>query len=280
MTLRTVRIHCLVSCAAALVIALGCNRQGPDADGPRAAGEKRAANPPAEKPLNSAATSPEPHSDSPSHPAVSDRVAPDAEAPASDVPPSDPSAEDGAAAHDAASSPGDKPKPLAPPPGALPPIALTAAHRATCKAFAGDTLPPMSLADLDGTPAPLDKLFGERLTVVLFWQHADADGVEAVDDLGSLVLEPYGKRGVRAVAVHVGATTDEVKAIVQRNHATYPVLVDADAAALAQVAGDVEGLMPRIFLVDAAGRILWFDIEYSRTTRRDLDLALRYLTRP
>lgn len=278
MTYQTVRIRQGLLCAAVLSIACGCNRQQPEPERRQAAAEKESVRRPATKPPTSPAPANESHPDTPSHPAVSDRVGPEAESPPGDVPPSD-SPKPAETPDNPADAAIAKPAPLVSPPGALPSIALTAAHRTTCKVFAGDVLPPMSLVDLDGAPAPLDKLFGERLTIVLFWQHTDPDAVEAVDDMASLVLKSYGKRGVRAVAIHVGPATDEVKAIVQRDQVTYPVLVDADGAALAQVAADVRGLMPRIFLVDATGRILWFDIEYSRTTRRDLDLALRFLTR-
>ncbi len=33
--------------------------------------------------------------------------------------------------------------------------------------------------------------------------------------------------------------------------------------------------MPRTYLVDSQGKILWFDMEYSRSTRRDLRDAIR-----
>jgi peroxiredoxin len=93
------------------------------------------------------------------------------------------------------------------------------------------------------------------------------------------MLAPYGDRGVRAVAIHAGDAVAEVKSIAERLQLAFPMLVDADFAAFSQVTDAPRGLMPRMFLVDAGGRILWFDIEYSRTTRRDLDRALRYLTR-
>jgi hypothetical protein len=34
--------------------------------------------------------------------------------------------------------------------------------------------------------------------------------------------------------------------------------------------------LPRTYLLDASGKILWFDIEYSRTTRQQLLSAIRF----
>ena len=33
--------------------------------------------------------------------------------------------------------------------------------------------------------------------------------------------------------------------------------------------------LPRVFLVDDRGKILWFDVEYSRTTRQELLQAIQ-----
>jgi hypothetical protein len=55
--------------------------------------------------------------------------------------------------------------------------------------------------------------------------------------------------------------------------ATFPCLLDQKGAYFAQVAKDTR--MPRIFLLDAAGKVLWFDVEYSRFSRRDLNRSIR-----
>ena len=33
--------------------------------------------------------------------------------------------------------------------------------------------------------------------------------------------------------------------------------------------------LPRVYLLDASGKILWFDIDYARAMRRDLQTAIR-----
>jgi hypothetical protein len=35
--------------------------------------------------------------------------------------------------------------------------------------------------------------------------------------------------------------------------------------------------LPRTYLLDSSGKILWFDLEYSRSTRRELNQAIRYV---
>ena len=49
------------------------------------------------------------------------------------------------------------------------------------------------------------------------------------------------------------------------------VLMDPQGKALAQVA---TRYLPRTYLVDAAGKIVWFDMEYSPSTRRQLIQAI------
>ncbi len=51
----------------------------------------------------------------------------------------------------------------------------------------------------------------------------------------------------------------------------FPILLDAHGSLLAMVA--LAGL-PRTYLLDASGKILWFDMEYSRSTRNDLIQAI------
>lgn len=249
------------------VLAAGCNDRQSDVSrgeaGPAGAAKSDSVDP---KP-----TPPQPQTQTPQHPAVSTQVGPDDEpSPPSDDAPADNEHSDN-----------EQPAPIAPPPpGSLPDVALSSAHRATCKLFIGDQLPLATLADLEGNATPLETLLGRRATVVMFWQHDDPDGVEALTDLQPLVLSRYGEHDVRVVAIHVGDAVPEVKSIAEQHQIKFPILIDADFAAFSQITDAPRGLMPRIFLVDSAGRILWFDIEYSRTTRRDLDRALRALTHP
>jgi hypothetical protein len=64
-----------------------------------------------------------------------------------------------------------------------------------------------------------------------------------------------------------------VQELATKHQVTIPVLLDADGQALEQVA---TGLLPRTYLLDAEGRVLWFDLEYSRGQRLGLNNAVYY----
>jgi hypothetical protein len=95
--------------------------------------------------------------------------------------------------------------------------------------------------------------------------------------LGREVVDPFGPFGVNSVTVNVGDPAASVQAAGAQVGAAFPMLLDADGAALATVGANK---LPRTYLLDPAGRILWFDIEYSESTRRHLRNAiLWHLTR-
>ena len=86
-------------------------------------------------------------------------------------------------------------------------------------------------------------------------------------------MEKFGPQGVNVVGVAVEPMSDAVtKTISQSRAARFTNLLDADGKAFAQLGKDK---LPRVYLVDPQGKILWFDIEYSLTTRRELNQALR-----
>ena len=62
------------------------------------------------------------------------------------------------------------------------------------------------------------------------------------------------------------------QAALEKAGANFPNLLDADGKAFAQVGSE---RLPRTYLLDPQGKILWFDIEYSLATRRELHQALR-----
>lgn len=163
-----------------------------------------------------------------------------------------------------------------PPPLTIPKVELSDADRATCLVEVGQPLPQAELPDLGGAMHPLESLRGEKLTVVFFWAGGETaygkmSAATALEDLQKDVAEPYAERGVRVVGVNVGETTQAAAAIVGQAGAKFPTLRDSDGAYFAKVAAKK---MPRTYLLDAEGNILWFDLEYSRSTRRDLMQAV------
>lgn len=162
------------------------------------------------------------------------------------------------------------------PPAVVPVVHLTQGHRQTCKVGVGDTFPSLELADAEGKRHALESLRGSRLTVVVWWNSQNPLAVEEIADLGPDVMAAFGEE-VKVVGINVGESADTVRQVAAQTKAEFPLLLDADGAALAQVA---TGKLPRTYLLDAAGKVLWFDLEYSRSTRRELNQALRYVMRP
>jgi hypothetical protein len=67
--------------------------------------------------------------------------------------------------------------------------------------------------------------------------------------------------------VDVRDPLEKVKGLVQEARVSYPVLLDADGAYFAKLAA---GVLPRIYALDPGGKVVWFDLEYSTTTRYSL----------
>jgi peroxiredoxin len=157
---------------------------------------------------------------------------------------------------------------------AIPKVALSVADLATSLVKVGDRMPDTRLSDLTGKSQPLLALRGEKLTVVVVWSAQGLSSLEAIRDLSRDVAEPYGKEGVRVVGIAEHGPAEEVKAKSESLGVTFPILLDRDDALLARVTTDKERL-PRTYLLDATGKIAWFDVAYSRGTREDLLQAIR-----
>jgi hypothetical protein len=80
------------------------------------------------------------------------------------------------------------------------------------------------------------------------------------------------------VGVAVGAAPNAVAEAIKKKNIRLTLLSDADGRALEQLTTDAARPGPWIYLIDKTGHVVWFDIEYSRSTRRDLQVALTLLT--
>jgi peroxiredoxin len=158
----------------------------------------------------------------------------------------------------------------------IPPVVLSKQHEALCKVKVGDALPAIELPRLDnGRPEKLSQMFGERATVVVFWKPDRRMALAQLTDLTPDVIEPFAEQGIAVVGIAVNGTTSTAQAALQKSAAEFPNLVDADGGAFAAVGSE---RLPRTYLVDPQGKVLWFDIEYSHATRRELQQALRAVT--
>ncbi len=156
-------------------------------------------------------------------------------------------------------------------PPSIPKVYLTEEQRKSSRIRVGDLLPGAALADLSGKTRSIRGQFGKRLTVLVFF-HAggmvdNMRSKELLQDLDRDVIAAHGKQGVAVIAVDVRDPPETVKSLVQEAQASYPVLLDTDGAYFARLAA---GVFPRIYVLDPEGKVLWFDLEYSTTTRHSL----------
>ncbi|TWT88266.1 hypothetical protein Mal64_17450 [Pseudobythopirellula maris] len=149
-----------------------------------------------------------------------------------------------------------------------PAVVLSEEHAAMAKVGVGDAMPPLSLATpgASGQMALAD-LYGEKATVVAVYSDDWWMSDTLLADLPGDVAEPFGQRGVNVAAVARGVAARPTKG--------FTTLVDSQG-----VTGDKlgEGRGPRVYVLDRTGKIVWFDIEYSPATRRELRQTLETLT--
>ncbi len=154
----------------------------------------------------------------------------------------------------------------------MPAVHFTDHHAAMNKVGLGDAFPHIELPDLKGQQRALTELSGSKLTLVVFWNGTQPTGLEELADLARYYQPRFADKGLAIVAINSGDKPQSADELAANARARYPLLSDADGQALAQVA---TGKLPRTYLLDPTGKILWFDIEYSPTTRRDLAAAIR-----
>ncbi|MEX2113338.1 MAG: TlpA disulfide reductase family protein [Pirellulales bacterium] len=155
----------------------------------------------------------------------------------------------------------------------MPQVHFTEQHAKTCRVLVGDQFPKLELSDLDGQSQNFGDQLGEKLTVVVFWSSKLPTSLEELADMQSRFMSEFGEQGMAVIGVNVGDTPPLAKELSQQTGANFLQLSDPERQAFASVATEK---LPRTYLLDASGKILWFDIEYSRTTRQQLLSALRF----
>ena len=158
-------------------------------------------------------------------------------------------------------------------PTSIPPVLLSKGDQAACKVKVGDVMPALELPQVaDAKKTKLASLFGKKATVVVFWKSDRRMSQQQLADTDADVVEMFGKQGVTAVGVAVEKTAKEAADTLKQSKAKFTNLLDEDGKAFAQVGTD---RFPRTYVLDPDGKIIWFDIEYSSATRRELHQVLR-----
>jgi peroxiredoxin len=155
----------------------------------------------------------------------------------------------------------------------MPQVLLSDGHASTCRVKVGDTFPNLTLTSLDGSPVPLESQAGQRLTVVVFWSVGQPMSVEQLRRLQKEFAGPYQDSGVRVIAINVGNSAEDARSILANIAGDFVSLHDPNGEAFHEVATTI---LPRTYLLRADRKIVWFDMEYSRSTSRELHSAIRY----
>lgn len=155
-----------------------------------------------------------------------------------------------------------------------PKVLLSDAHRATCLVGVGDVLPQLAVTRRSGDTAQLLQLSGEKLTVVVFWSAGSRSGSEQISRLPLEIVTPFADYGVKVLTINTEDSAEQLNDLVPSDEAAgYEVLLDKDGQAFAKIATEV---LPRTYLLDSEGRVLWFDLGYSRGSVRELTNAIHY----
>jgi hypothetical protein len=160
----------------------------------------------------------------------------------------------------------------------VPQVMLTDRQARTCRTLVGDAFPALEATDAKGTKFALDALSGDKATVVLFWAPDRWMSRAALSDLAKDVAAKFAARDVTVACIAVGrsAVANAAEAAAKVG-ADLPQYLDAEGDSFAKVGGPS---LPRIYVLDPAGKVAWFDIEYSEATRRELAATLGVLTKP
>lgn len=157
----------------------------------------------------------------------------------------------------------------------IPRVMLSAGHAKLCSVQVGDAFPAITLPKLGGGPTDFATLRGEQATVVLFWHPDRWMARTALIDMQRDVVSQFKAQQVAVVGIAVRQPQGSVQAALNEAQAAFPQLIDTDGKAFATVGTHA---LPRLYVLDPDGKIVWFDIEYSEGTRRELWQTLKTLT--
>jgi hypothetical protein len=164
-----------------------------------------------------------------------------------------------------------------PPPLAIPKVGLTDTLRATCLVNEGDIFPDGEVRQSDGSKVSLQSQYGEKFTVVYLWSEGGSNYARltadaSLQDLQSDIVNPYAGKGIKVFGINVGDNPQSVRQQLEKNGVKLSCYFDADKTFFSKVA---KSKLPRVYLLDASGKIIWFDTEFSQASRRNLMQAIQ-----
>ncbi len=140
--------------------------------------------------------------------------------------------------------------------------------------------PDAKLKDLAEAGQAVSQLRGERATVVLLWSDQSRAGRGALKAISARAAQQ--RPGLSYVGIYVGDDAASAKQLADENMTSFPVLVDRERSLFKQVVKPPEGqgpadVLPRVYLLDPAGKVLWLSLALQNRDEVELDLALRFV---
>lgn len=119
----------------------------------------------------------------------------------------------------------------------------------------GDSLPALSLPDLEGRPLDLRQHAAGRPLLINVWASWCAPCVKEMPELARFAAT-QGDNGVQVLGLALD-TADGVRGFLQRIPVDYPIVVETPGPRDASVQlGNTQGLLPYSVLFDAQGRLV------------------------
>ncbi len=164
-----------------------------------------------------------------------------------------------------------------PPAAWKPSVVMSQQHTDACLVKMGDQFPAIQVAGLDGQQQPV-VTNGTHYTLVVLWTSQQRYAREQYRRLPREVLPILpGPDRVRLVAIHVGDKAETVRQLTENSDPRIQNLWDRDGRAWHALAKD---RLPRTYLLDPSGKVVWLDNEYSLSTVRELTNAVHFLLDP